>query len=149
MQEIKIHKWILEVDVEKTYEQYKSAKWDLCDCTDCLNYYKAMNNPSEEQEELFKKLGIIPSKCVHLSEYGPFEEGLHLYNGCYHIVGKIKEGEPVDTSSWNEENTADINGFSFVFSNDLDFVPGSFPRPVIQMDFTVSIPWVIEDPYGQ
>jgi hypothetical protein len=149
MKELNIHNWTLEVNVKETYDQYKNAKWDLCDCTDCLNFFQAMKTISSELFDLFNSLGIIPSKCVHLSEFGPTENGLHLYMGCYHIVGRIKKGKPVDTNSWDEHNVAEIDNFSFVFSNDLIFVPGSMPSPVLQMDFSLEIPWVLKEPYGK
>lgn len=148
MKELKIHNWILEVDVKNTYEQYKNKEWDLCDCTYCLNFFQAMKTTSSKLTDLFNSLGIIPSKCVHLSEFGPTESGLYLYMGCYHIIGRIKEGKPVDTSSWDDHNVAEIDNFSFVFSKDLIFVPGSMPSPVVQLDFSVEVPWVIEEPYG-
>ncbi|MGP1908412.1 hypothetical protein ACTSEZ_09565 [Metabacillus sp. JX24] len=140
-QKVEVHNWIIEVDVDATKKQYNN-NWRLCQCSDCLNYYEVMKSLSLELKFL-NSLGVNPSKCVHLSEFGPNEKGLHLYSGCYHIVGKIIKGNPVNTNSWNDNNVIQIGRFTFVFSNDLHFVPNGFASPTLQIDFEVEIHWIL------
>ncbi|WP_226528571.1 hypothetical protein [Metabacillus niabensis] len=41
--------------------------------------------------------------------------GLRLYIGSYHIVGKLVEGEHCTGSEWDETNTTRIQNFTFGF----------------------------------
>lgn len=143
-QKFEVHTWVIDVDVDETNKQY-SNNWGLCHCLDCLNFYEFMNSLSDLESKFLKRLGIIPSKCVHLSKLVINETGLHIYSGCYHIIGKIIEGIPVNSCSWNDENVGKIGCFTFVFSNDLHFVPGGFTRPILQIDFEIEIPWVLKE----
>ncbi|MCM3597208.1 hypothetical protein M4D55_15645 [Metabacillus idriensis] len=143
-QKVEVHNWVIDVDIDATKTQY-SHNWGLCHCLDCLNFYEYMKSFSNLESKFLNSLGITPSKCVHLSEFGPNENGLHLYSGCYHIVGKIRKGEPVNTDTWNDENVGKIGHFTFVFLNDLQFVPGGFTKPTLQIDFEMEIPWVIQE----
>lgn len=143
-QKVEVHNWIIDVDVDATKKQYNN-NWILCQCLDCLNFYEVMKSSSNLELKFLNSLGITPSKCVHLSEFGPNEKGLHLYSGCYHIVGRIIEGIPVNTNSWNDINVSKIGHFTFVLSNDLHFVPNGFASPTLQIDFDIEIPWVLKE----
>ena len=142
-QTIKINDWILEIDVEETKKQYLK-KWDLCDCLYCLNFYEAMKSRSEIELQFFNRLGINPSQCNHLSHFDPQENGLHFYIGCYHIVGKVSHKTPLEII--NSDDAIEIsNNLHIGFSNDLEFVPGGFTRPVLQLDFEIEVPWVLAE----
>ncbi|MFQ6581614.1 hypothetical protein [Priestia megaterium] len=133
--------WILEIDVEETKTQYLK-KGDLCDCLYCLNFYEAMKSRSEIEFQFFNRLGINPSQCNHLSHFDPQENGLHFYIGCYHMVGKESNKTPLNIM--NSDGAIEIsNNLHIGFSNDLEFVPGGFTRPVLQLDFEIEVPWVL------
>ncbi len=144
IQKVEIHNWIIEVDIEATKKQYNND-WELCQCLDCLNFYEGMKSLSNVELDFFNSFGINPTKCVQLSELGTNNKGLQLYSGCYHIVGKIIKGKPVNSHSWNDENVVEIGHFTFAFSNDLQFVPAAFPRPALQIDFETETPWVLKE----
>ncbi|QGQ45764.1 hypothetical protein [Metabacillus sediminilitoris] len=55
------------------------------------------------------------------------------------------EGELSTSSNWNETNTTQIKNFTFGFSNDLEFIPGGFPNPILQLDLAADIPWVLDE----
>lgn len=140
-QPIKINDWILEIDVEETKKQYLK-KWDLCDCLYCLNYYEATKSLPEIELQCFKQLGINPSQCNHLSHFDPAENDLHFYIGCYHIVGKISHQPPSKIT--NSDDRIGINNTLHVgFSNNLEFVPERFTKPVLQLNFEIEVPWVL------
>ncbi|MED3854183.1 hypothetical protein P4607_22685 [Priestia megaterium] len=140
-QTIKINDWILEIDVEETKKQ-DLKKWDLCDCLYCLNFYEAMKSRSEIELQFFNRLGINPSQCNHLSHFDPQENGLYFYIGCYHMVGKVSNKTPLEII--NSDGPIEIsNNLHIGFSNDLEFVPGGFTRPVLQLDFEIEVPWVL------
>lgn len=134
---------ILEIDVEETKKQY-SKKWDLCDCLYCLNFYEAMKSRSQIEIQFFYQLGINPSQCNHLSHFDPQENGLHFYIGCYHLVGKVSYQTPLEII--NSDDAIKIsNNLHIGFSNDLEFVPRGFTRPVLQLDFEIEVPWVLAE----
>lgn len=124
MKQIRMLKWLLEVDVVKTKEFY-SKEIELCHCLYCENYMEAFRRFDSSITEVFTMLGINPSKPSHLSEFGEMEDGLRLYIGSYHLVGKLVEGEYCRDSEWNDTNTASIENLTFGFKKELLFAPVS------------------------
>lgn len=143
MKQLSIMKWLLEIEVDKTRAFY-SKDIDLCDCLYCENYMEACKHINSSAMEIFTTLGINPLKPSHLSEFGEIEDGLRLYIGSYHIVGKLVKGAYCTDSVWNETNTVEIGDFTFGFDKDLLFVHDEFPRPVLQLRFEARIPWVLD-----
>lgn len=49
----------------------------------------------------------------------------------------------------NSDHTIEIsNTLHGGFSNDLEFVPSGFTKPVLQLDFEIEVLWVLlEEPY--
>jgi len=148
MEKIEFMDWLLEVDVDKTKEFY-NKEFELCDCLYCENYRKACKYLSLSVKELFAMLGIHPSKPSHLSEFGEMADGMRIYGGCYHLVGKIVEGEYCTSSTWNDANTAEIGNFTIGFEKDLMFVHDDFPHPVLQIGFEAKMPWVLDGETGE
>lgn len=144
MNEIRLVKWLLEVDVEKTREFYKN-EIAFCTCLYCENYMEACKYLDLSVMEVFTTLGITPSKPSHLSEFGEMEDGLRSYSGSYHVVGKLIEGEYCTDAEWNDANTAQIGNFTFGFDQNLSFVQNDFPLPVLQVSFEVLIPWLLNE----
>lgn len=144
MKQLKVKKWLLEVDVDKTKEFYHKDN-ELYGCLTCKNYMEASKHLSSPVLEVFSMLGIISSKPSHLSENGEMEDRLHLYIGSYHIVGKLVEGEYCTDSEWVETNTARIQNFTFGFNKELMFVPDELRGPILQLDFEARIPWLLHE----
>lgn len=59
-QQIKIAKWLLEVDVEKT-KAYCEKGIEVCDCLYCNNFVEVTKELDAGVLELFQKLGINPA----------------------------------------------------------------------------------------
>ncbi|WP_068672132.1 hypothetical protein [Oceanobacillus sp. Castelsardo] len=144
MKRIKLLNWSLEVDLGKTKEFYEKDI-ELCNCLYCKNYMEAVKHIDPSIIEVFTTLGINPSKPSHLSEFGEIEDGLRLYIGGYHIVGRLVEGAYCTDSNWNDTNTARINNFTFGFKKEVSFIQDELPRPVLQLDFEARIPWVLNE----
>jgi len=144
LKQIRIANWLLEVDIDKTREFYNKGI-NVCSCLDCNNFVEACKHLDTSVANLFNELGINPAMPAHLSEFPTEETMTRLYIGNYHLVGKVLEGELSTLSNWNETNTTEIKNFIFGFSDDLEFVPGDFPNPVLQLDFEADIPWVIDE----
>lgn len=142
MKKIKLMKWLLEVDVNKTKEFY-SKNIELCNCLYCENYMEACKHIDPAIIKLFTMLGINTLQPSHLSEFGEIQDGLRLYIGSYHIVGKLVEGEYCTDADWNDTNTAKIENFTFGLGKELMFVHDELLRPVLQLEFEARIPWVL------
>ena len=144
MKQIRLMNWIINADVNMTKDFY-SKDIELCNCLYCENYMEACNHVDSSVMEIFAMLGINPSKPSHLSEFGEMQDGLRLYHGSYHIIGKLIEGKYCTDSDWNNANTAGIKNFTFGFNKDLTFVHDDFPHPVLQLEFEARIPWVLNE----
>lgn len=144
LQQIRLANWIVEVDIDKTREYYKKGI-DVCSCLYCNNFVEACKHLDTSVAKLFNELGINPAMPAHLSQFPTEETMTKLYIGNYHLVGRVLEGVLSTSSNWNETNTIEIENFIFGFSEDLEFVPGSFPNPVLQLDFEAEIQWVLDE----
>ncbi|HEK9101661.1 hypothetical protein KFD70_23185 [Bacillus pfraonensis] len=145
MQPIKIGKWILDVDIEKTREFYQK-EFDTCKCQDCRNYYiLASNELKPAISDIFSLLGITPSKPAGLSAYPTENSEILLYMGHYHFVGKMLKGPLCTTSHFTEENTIELDGFCLGISEELLFVPEEFPEPILQLEFETKLSYVLHE----
>lgn len=122
LQQIRIGKWIIEADIDKTREFY-SKDIPVCNCLYCKNYVEACKNLKTSVSDVFTKLGIKPTIPAHLSDFPTEEAGTRLYLGNYHLVGRLLEGELCTNSNFNEKNTIEIDNFIVGFSEELEFVP--------------------------
>jgi len=144
LQHIRIGKWLIEADIDKTREFY-SKDISVCNCLYCKNYVEACKNLRTSASDVFTKLGINPAKTAHLSELPTEEARTRLYLGHYHLVGRVLEGELCTDTNFNEKNTIEVTNFTVGFSEDLEFVPEEFPNPVLQLSFDAKIPWVLKE----
>jgi len=139
---IKFNNWLLEVDLHKTKEFYRKEV-ELCNCIYCENYIKVCKQLGKPLMDVFATFGINPTKPSHLSEFGAEEDGLRLYIGSYHFVGKLINGVYCSDSNWNAGNTVKVENFTFGFSEELQFVHKELEHPVLQLDFEARIPWIL------
>ncbi|CCP27365.1 protein of unknown function [Tepidanaerobacter acetatoxydans Re1] len=42
-------------------------------------------------------------------------------------------------------NIIGIGNVKFIFTDELDLVPENFPKPVLQLEFEVMLPWLLEE----
>ncbi|WP_026691028.1 hypothetical protein [Alteribacter aurantiacus] len=141
MEQILFGSWAIEVDVRKTkefYDQYHLIT-DDCNCDYCSNYVLACSTFSSELNALFHSLGIDPRKEGEVSEYTKNQDGTHLYGVFYHVRGKIVDG-PTDWQpiKMNGQPVCEIR-----LSNELDLVPVRFPKPAIQLEVQMNVPWLL------
>ncbi|SHG82642.1 hypothetical protein [Ornithinibacillus halophilus] len=142
MKQIKMGSWTVEVDVEKTiafYETYYLITED-CNCDYCVNYVRACDSFPREVMELFSMFGIDPRKEGEVFELSETEDGLHIYNGFYHFVGRIIESPDDDQL----ENFRPDTSIEISFDEQIDLLPESFPSPVVQLIFQLNIPWLLD-----
>lgn len=145
MTRVQLGNWVLDIDAEKTKKYYDSITVEEgCNCAYCRNYIKNCKSFSKEVLDFYAVLGIDPQKEGEFMEFET-DTDKHLYMGFYHLVGEIVEKPDVNSSKWDDVNIVEINNVEFTFTDELDLVPDDFPRPVIQLEFEVMLPWVLEE----
>ncbi len=145
MEQLCLDGWILEFDAERTRAAYAESTNGAhsCTCSYCRNYVAVRDSQySTDLMNLLDKLGIPLHKEAEVYEIGPgFSPGLRLYGGWYHFVGRIvNPGAQVKLASPG----GTVWSVSFAARHDL--APESFRGlPLVQLDFTVELPWVLEE----
>ncbi len=149
MDRIKVGRYVLEIDKSQTrkfYDKYHVITED-CDCVYCTNYILACDTFSPEVKHLFNLLGIDPRKEGEISEYMANDNGTHLYGAFYHIVGKIIDGPQLQIPTTSESGVSTPNSEEVEISfreEDLDLVPVDFPKPTVQFEIQLNIPWLLK-----
>lgn len=140
---------IVDIDVEATRKYYKQAEMiNDCSCSGCRNYRQNMEQCNNNIKEFFSSLGIdnmnfiteIIPLDVSRDEYD--KEHCIAYTGFYHIVGRIIENKK--TKHEQEWIKLDTN-FAVIVHDDIDFLPDGFPKPYLQVDISVYVPWVLDE----
>lgn len=145
--------YTIDVDVRKTREFYLTAErvTEKCDCDGCLNYEKAANVLPESIKAFFDNLGIDMKKVCECYVNGINKDGTLSYGGFYHICGCLISGESAwrritETHSFcnDEAMFAITDCFRVSVQNDVHLLEDNFPLPVIQLEFSADIPWVLD-----
>lgn len=145
MKRIQLADWILDIDNKKTKEYYDSiAIEDNCTCVYCRNYVKACESFSKNVLGFYEILGIDPQKEGEFMEFET-DNDKHLYSGFYHLVGEIVRRPSNKTRMWDDLNIINIDNVKFTFTDKLDLVPDKFPKPIIQLEFEVVLPWLLNE----
>ncbi|WIV12857.1 hypothetical protein [Proteiniborus sp. MB09-C3] len=145
MKTVSLQNWVFKIDPEKTKEYYDNISVEEgCNCAYCRNYIKACETFSKEVSNFYKMLGIDLQKEGEFMEFET-DTDEHLYMGFYHLVGEIVKRPSNKKEKWDELNTIKVDNVDFTFSEDLDLVPENFPRPVIQLEFEVMLPWLLDE----
>lgn len=148
--------YCLDIYVEKTQEFYAKNGAISCECEGCQNFKQAVSHLPEEVNDFFTQFGVDPTKPAEICAHHSADGIQTLYSGFYHICGSILSGK----NPWvqvakkqfhlNKEYSIKLSDdFSFYFTEECMLVDENFPAPVIQMEFTGNLPWVIEkhNPY--
>src|SRR5271170_8437695 len=88
---------------------------------------------------LLETLGIDSNKEDDNTEYGPVEDGCHLWGGWFYFVGEMVV--------WGEQNTQapDAHDFQYFFTTT---GPGAtaFPgRPLLGIEFMAHLKWILPE----
>ena len=148
MDRIKVGGYVLEIDVNQTRQFYEKHHFitEDCDCDYCANYILACDTFSSEVKHLFNILGIDPRKEGEISEYIENDDGTHLYSALYHIVGKIIDRTELQLLTNSEKGVSipNCDEVEIDFNEkDLDLVPDDFPKPTVQFEIQLNIPWLL------
>ncbi len=147
MEPIKIGKWSLSVDREKTQDAYSRIGVggpESCGCLHCKNYAHAREYAyPKEARQIFEKLGIEYSKEAEIYHMVKQKNGLQLYGGFFHFIG---EGLVEEEDQERYETLTDI--FQYFISEKSDLLENPFKgQKILQFEFVNQIPWVVEEEF--
>ncbi len=151
---VDFHGWRFLVNREATAAAYAASSSrgaEDCSCAHCRNLIRQRERelPSELLDFL-RRVGVDPKKEAEVWEGGGLEDGLSFNSGWWHFIGEVvATGEEVIPL---EPNAGALGKDWTVF-----FLPGetslklsTLPSaPLVQVEFTASLPWVLEEPYPE
>jgi len=143
MTELQVGDQTIRFDREATIVAYGSLEHgfaEKCGCLFCKNFAAQRNlvYPASFRA-LLEQLGIDPNKEGEVFEYGPVEDGCHLYDGWFHFVGEIV--------TWGERNcnAPDSDHFEYFFTSIGVDAPAFRGGPRLTLEFTTHVKWVLPD----
>src|SRR5258706_1368745 len=111
-----------------------------CGCLVCRNFAVQRNliYPASFRA-LLNDLGIDPSKEGEVFEYGPVEDGCHLYGGWFYFVGEMVR--------WGERNfnAPDAHQFEYFFTSIGPGAPAFRGKPRLTLEFSTHVKWVLPE----
>ena len=135
MKNLTLFGYSVEVNLAATQNWYAQADaWACCSghCRNFLDHTKRNILP-EAVTAALKEFGIHAEKATYVSELYTDEEGIH-YQFSYRIVGSIL-AEP------SQEETA----LGRCCHEPYPYGAPNFPEPHFDLEFWVTLPWVLEE----
>ena len=84
------------------------------------------------------RCGVEANKVSEVYELQAHADGRRLYSGFYHLVGRMIDRQV-------QKQTIQFENMDISFQEDCDLLPDSFPRPVLQLNFTCDMPWILDE----
>ena len=153
MIETEFGRWTLRLGVDSTRRAYSSidvGSPECCGCDPCLNFAanRDANFPSAVRDFL-TAAGISTDREAEIYHNCRLDSGLHSYGGWFHFVGEILSGGDAYVAIDERSGTHDLHDFG---SNALAGVstktalvsPAFDGHRILQLEFAVEIPWVID-----
>ena len=146
----------IDIDVEKTKSFYETAELlsEGCECQGCRNYEKAVDFADVEVKEILDALGIDMKKAAEVWGYFAKEKGMMEYHGFYHLCGTLLEGgflyqRVADKEYRMMDDCMHVINENFMigFTETIDLLEDEFPEPIVQLEFSIYLPWVLDEEY--
>ena len=146
----------IDVDVEKTRAFYEQAELltEGCECLNCKKYEKAVDFADVEVKEIFAAFGADMKKAAEVWGYFVKEKGKMEYHGFYHLCGRLLEGgflyqRVADKQYMMMDDCMHVvnENFQIGFAEEIQLLEEGFPEPVVQLEFSITLPWVLEEDY--
>jgi hypothetical protein len=155
MESVRFGRWELNCDPDATKKAYAAVSLggpEECGCNPCLNFAAARNQiypPSVLA--LLRNLGISPDREVEIYYMARMETGRHLYGGWFHFVGSIVSGadaaKQIAERIWQPDLENQSEYFSLGFTSRVELIRKPFAGlPLVQLEFTAQVPWVLDSP---
>ena len=143
MAEVRVGDQTVRYDREATatiYGTLRQGGAEECGCIFCRNFaaQRSAIYPASFTG-LLEQLGIDPDKEGEVFQYGPVEDGCHLYGGWFYFVGEmVAAGE-------RNVNAPDAHHFEFFFTSAGPDAPEFRGRPRLTLEFTTHVKWVLAE----
>lgn len=143
MTEMRIGDQTIRYDRDATAAVYGSLEHgsaEECGCIFCKNFAAQRNlvYPASFRA-LLEHLGIDPNKEGEAFEYGPVEDGCHLYGGWFYFVGEMV------TAGERNCTAPDDHHFDYFFTTTHPSARAFRGGPILAIEFTTHINWVLLD----
>lgn len=124
----------------QTHEEMKLLPYALesCDCAYCQNYIANIPAFPNELISWIETIGIDAKKPSEIMQLDELEEG-HLYLAIYHFIGSCSGLGVEPLIHKTEKYTLNFT------TEEMDFVPMTFPDKVVQLTIEIILPWKIEE----
>lgn len=146
MERVEWKGWVVEVDLAATAAAHcerPSGSPEACGCLHCRNFAAARDRayPGGFVGWLLS-LGVPQDKESEIYHLGEEPDGLHLYGGWFHFVGRV-------ITAPREPGMGSDSAFRAWAHSELALVPKPFDAPhVAQLEFETRIPWVLDEPFS-
>lgn len=143
MKELQLGDQTIRYDRDATAAIYGSLTHGFaeeCGCLFCKNFaaQRDLAYPPSFRT-LLEQLGIDPNKEGEAFEYGPVEDGCHLYGGWFYFVGElVKAGE-------RNYIAPDSHHFDSFFTSSHPGSQAFRSGPVLAIEFTTHAKWVLPE----
>jgi hypothetical protein len=150
----------IDADIESTrafYRDHAVKIADACDCADCQNFDKAIRRVSADVLHFFDSLGIAPCKgaeVYNVTGGEPDTNGLILYHGFYHLSASLSKGDPIWIPHEKQGKRLNMSAFYALnehfrigFTEEVELLEDNFPKPCIQLEILVHLPWILDSKY--
>lgn len=148
MQRVPLGPWTITVDAQTTraiHARLSAGEEERCSCPECRNFFavEARVYPAAAQA-LFSALGAEPLFISELTHLGRDADGRYGCVGWFHAVGSVDGPMPQrDSALEGFDLTPD---FRLWATADNMLAPKPFEgHPLVQIDFSVSVPWVLDE----
>lgn len=139
MQKVDLFGYQVEIDADMTKSWYeKSSKWD-CKCGYCRNFLLLASKKKLPPPvmEILDSLYIPPEKATYVCEIYPDSAGF-CYQFSYRIAGRILNENGISTKmhTWGDGRCC---------HESYPYGAPNFPLPHFDLEFWVTLPWVLEE----
>ena len=143
MAEMRVGDQTFRYDRDRTAAVYRTLEHgfsEKCDCIFCKNFAAQRNLVYPDSfSALLDQLGIDPNKEGEAFEYGPLEDGCHLYGGWFHFVGAMI------TAGERNFSAPDSHHFDYWFTSIGPAAPAFRAGPRLTLEFTTRLKWVLPE----
>ena len=145
--------YVIDVDVERTREIYKTLQpvSKRCTCDWCANYQRAVTHAPLQVKSMFESLGIDLERITESAACHQNRDGSWHYDCTCHVRGKLVKGKELtrvvggQLVTLRSEDAYEVaKGVIVWFSDECNRVEKEFDAPILQLDFGIDLPWVLD-----
>jgi hypothetical protein len=144
MPELSFYGWVVEFDADMNrHFDRKAAGFgsESCDCVPCRNFLAQWNDVyPPDVVDFLNTIGSPPFEVevLHFGPEGDKQGDKHLYQAWIPFIGTLRRGDR--RAPWPPRLVSDVGFGPFQLN-----VPALVGPSVMQLEYSVGLPWVLED----